>query len=166
MILEIKKYPDKILRQRSSRISKITEEEIILSQYMLETMRFAKGVGLAAPQIGISKCIIVVEALEEDSKELVLINPKITQKKGRSIFCEGCLSVPEISCDIVRPERIILEALNLKGEHVKMDAAGILARVIQHEIDHLEGILFIDRMGFLKRNKLIRELDKKICMKL
>ena len=163
--LEIKIYPDPVLRKKTNLVEKIGIDEQKLAYDMIETMRFAKGVGLAAPQIGVSKRIIVIEDAEGDNKVvLTLINPKITQKKGKVKFCEGCLSLPGISSDVVRPESITVEAQNLDGDMLKINAEGLLARIIQHEIDHLDGIVFIDRISFLKRKKIIKQLGAKVCM--
>ena len=163
--LEIKIYPDSVLRKKARPVEKIGIDEQKLAYDMIETMRFAKGVGLAAPQIGVSKRIIVIEDAEGDNKVvLTLINPKITQKKGKVKFCEGCLSLPGISSDVVRPESITVEAQNLDGDMLKINAEGLLARIIQHEIDHLDGIVFIDRISFLKRKKIIKQLGAKVCM--
>ena len=165
-ILDIKEYPDKILKKKAAALKKVGKEEQRLSRDMIETMRYASGVGLAAPQVGVSKRIIVIEDVEGRGSPTVLINPKILKKKGRSSFCEGCLSVPGVTSDIVRPESIVLEALDLDGELLKTEASGIFARVIQHEIDHLDGILFIDRVGILKRKRITKEISSKVCMEL
>lgn len=165
MLLEIKTYPDPVLRKKARPVEKIGIDEQRLAYDMIETMRSAKGVGLAAPQIGVSKRIIVVEDIEGGNKViLTLVNPKITQKKGKVKFCEGCLSLPGISSDVMRPEFITVEAQNLDGDLLKINAEGLLARIIQHEMDHLDGIVFIDRISFLKRKKIIKQLGTKICM--
>ena len=164
--LEIKIYPDPVLRKKAKQVAKVGNDERRLAYDMIETMHAANGVGLAAPQIGISRRIIVVEDADGGNKlALVLINPKITQKKGRVSFCEGCLSLPGISSEVVRPESITVEALNLDGDVLKINAKGLLARIIQHEIDHLDGIVFIDRIGFLKRKRIMKQLGAKVCMK-
>ncbi|MDP2921796.1 MAG: peptide deformylase [Candidatus Omnitrophota bacterium] len=163
--LEIKIYPDPVLRKKAANVEKAGSGERKLAYDMIETMRSANGVGLAAPQVGISKRIIVVEDAEGDEKiSLTLINPKITQKKGRVKFCEGCLSLPGISNDVIRPEFITVEALNLDGEPIKINADGLLARIIQHETDHLDGIMFIDKLSFLKRKKIMKQLSAKVCV--
>lgn len=164
--LSIKIYPDKILRKKAAPLKRVGDDERRLARDMIETMRSANGVGLAAPQVGISKRIIVVLDVEGSGKAPVFINPKIVKKKGRSRFCEGCLSVPDVTSDVVRPEFVTVEALNLGGESIKMEIGGLLARIIQHEVDHLDGILFIDRIGLLKRKKLIKQLGPKVCMEL
>ena len=161
MKLEIKVYPEKALRKKAAALKRVGDAERKLVRAMIETMGAANGVGLAAPQVGISKRIIVVLDVEGSGQALVFINPKIIKKKGKSRFCEGCLSVPDATSDVVRPEFITLEALNIDGDSIKMEAGGLLARIMQHEIDHLDGILFIDRIGILKRKRII-----KTCVKL
>lgn len=163
--LEIKIYSDPILRKKARLVGKVGDAERKLAYDMIETMRSASGVGLAAPQVGISKRIIVVEGVDDDSAALVIINPKIVWKKGSMSFCEGCLSLPGVSSDVSRPEAVTVEALNLDGAAFKINADGLLARIIQHEIDHLDGILFIDKIGFLKRRKIIKQLGAKVCVK-
>jgi len=165
-VLDIKVYPDSILRKKASKVRKIGKEIRQLASDMIETMRFAKGIGLAGPQVGIGKRIIVIEAMEDMNALLVLVNPKILKRKGRTSFCEGCLSVPEATSDIVRPEFVVLEARDLNGKTIKIDTGGLLARVIQHEIDHLDGVLFIDRISFLKRRRVLKQISPKVCMKL
>lgn len=165
-ILDIKKYPDKVLRKKALSIRKVGDKEKALAQDMLETMRSARGVGLAAPQVGISKRLIVIEALGEDAEPLALVNPKILKKKGKSSYCEGCLSVPELTSDVTRPEWIAVEALDLDGKPVKIETGGLLARVIQHEADHLDGVLFIDRLGFFKRKRAMKHINSTVCVEL
>ena len=163
--LDIKIYPDPVLRKKARQVGKLGDDERKLAYDMIEAMRSASGVGLAAPQVGISKRIIVVENVDNDKKAaLVLVNPRITRKKGNVNFCEGCLSLPAISSDVARPEFITVEALNLDGDILKINADGLLARIIQHETDHLDGILFIDKIGFLKRRKIMKQLDAKVCV--
>ena len=164
--LDIRIYPDPILRKKSRQVRKVGNEERKLAYDMIETMRSSNGVGLAGPQVGIGKRIIVVEDVQDVNKiAIAFINPKIIQKKGKIKFCEGCLSLPGVSNDVVRPEVITVEALNLDGDIFKINADGILARIIQHEIDHLDGILFIDKIGFLKRNRIIKKFGAKVCVK-
>lgn len=164
--LDIKIYPDPVLRKKARQVGRVGDDERRLAYDMIETMRSSNGVGLAAPQVGVSKRIIVAEDVESDKgATLTLINPKITRKKGKAKFCEGCLSLPGVSNDVMRPEFITVEALNLDGDELKINTGGILARIIQHEIDHLDGIVFIDKIGFLKRKKIIKQLGAKVCMK-
>jgi peptide deformylase len=166
--LEIKVYPDKILRKKAIPVKHIDDKERSFVSNMIETMHEAKGIGLAAPQVGVSKRIIVIEDVENknNGSPLALFNPKIVKKKGKSSFCEGCLSVPQVTADIVRSERVLVEALNIEGERVRIDAKGLFATVLQHEIDHLDGILFIDRVGFFKRKKILKEISSKVCVEL
>jgi len=148
--LAIKKYPDKILRRNSIYVEKITEEEKELLEQMYFTMKHFCGIGLAAPQIGISKKLIVAEVEEKVTK---LVNPEIIKANGNECMAEGCLSVPDIGVDIKRPDRIIVKGLNEKGRNVELKATGLLARVLQHEIDHLKGKLIIDYMNPLEKIK-------------
>ena len=155
-ILEIKTYPDKILCVRSQPLEKITEREMELFQDMLSTMRQSSGVGLAAPQVGISKRLIVADIGEEP---LRLANPEVLKAKGKDKMEEGCLSVPGPLVNIERPYEIIVTGLNEKGKMVEIKVKGLLARVILHEIDHLNGKLIIDHMNPLEKVKF------KLCSK-
>jgi len=146
--LVIKKYPDKILRKNSVEVAKITNKERELFEKMLFTMRYFCGIGLAAPQIGISKKLIIAET---EDRVVKLANPEIIYTRGAGNMREGCLSVPSITIDIERPDRIIVEGLNEKGQTVEVKASGLLARVLQHEIDHLKGKLIIDYMNTFER---------------
>ena len=145
-----KKYPDKVLRKNCFSIEKITAKEKELFEKMLFTMKHFCGIGLAAPQIGVSKKLIVAEIGERTIK---LANPQIVDIRGSDNMAEGCLSVPNVTVDIERPDRIIVEGLNEKGQTVEIKANGLLARVIQHEIDHLKGRLIIDYMDVLEELK-------------
>ena len=148
--LNIKKYPDKVLRKNCSNVEEITDKEKELFEKMLFTMRHFCGIGLAAPQIGISKRLIVAEVEDGTIK---LANPQIIDIRGSDNMVEGCLSVPDVTVDIKRPNEIIVEGLNEKGQTVEIKAKGLLARVIQHEIDHLKGKLIIDYMNVLEKLK-------------
>ena len=166
--LEIKIYPDKILRKKALEVKGVSDAEQKLASDMIEAMRSADGVGLAAPQVGVTKRIIVIEDIEgkNNSSPYVFFNPMVVKKIGRISFCEGCLSVPDVTYDITRAKSVVMEALDLKGEKVRIDTGGFFARVLQHEIDHLDGILFIDRVGFLKRKKVLKEISSKVCTEL
>jgi len=139
--LKIRKYPNKTLRQKCGLVKNITQEELDLFGNMLFSMKHFGGIGLAAPQIGISKRLIVADTGEGPVK---LANPKILNKKGTDNMVEGCLSVPDTSVDIKRAYAIIVSGMNEKAELVELKAEGLLARVLQHEIDHLNGKLIID----------------------
>jgi peptide deformylase len=149
MILEIKKYPDPVLKKKCQEIREISGEIRDLSQDMKETMKRKDGLGLAGPQIGESKRIIIVQTAKGAE---VFINPKITGKsREREIMEEGCLSFPGLFLKIRRAREIELEFLDLRGEKKEMKAEGLSARIFQHEIDHLDGILFIDRIPFWQK---------------
>ena len=150
-LLEIKKYPDRILRKRCKPIERVTEKEVDLFDKMLFTMRHFCGVGLAAPQIGISQELIIADIGEGAIK---LANPKILKVKGTDKMEEGCLSIPDIVVEIKRPYEVIVEGLNEKGELIELKAKELLARVLQHEIDHLNGRLIIDHMNLLEKFRL------------
>ena len=163
-ILRIYKYPDPIKRKKTKEIINVNEQIRKLVNDMADTMYSASGVGLAAPQVGISKRIIVVDVSNEEEKEkkreslLVFINPTITKGEGEIIISEGCLSVPELNVEIQRKEVVYVESLNIKGEVKRIRAEGLLAVVIQHEIDHLNGILIYDHTDGPEK----KEYDNKI----
>jgi peptide deformylase len=119
---------------------------------MFETMDAAKGIGLAANQVGIARRVAVVD-VEDD--RFALVNPRIVETEGREAAEEGCLSIPEIYADVSRPERIVVEALDANGAPFRKEATGLKARAIQHEIDHLDGILFLDHLSLIKRQMLL-----------
>ena len=154
--LEIREYPDKILLCKSQEIEKITEEERVLFNNMLFTMRSLQGIGLAAPQVGISKKLFVADIGEGP---LVLANPEIIKVKGKDRMEEGCLSAPGVLVNVERAQEVIIQGLDEQGKIVEVQAKGLLARVILHEIDHLNGKLIINYMNFLKRLKF------KLCSK-
>jgi len=155
--LEIRKYPDKVLRKPAVKVEGISEKEVKLFNDMLYTMGHFYGVGLAAPQVGVSKCLIVADIGEGPVK---LANPQIIKTKGTGKMKEGCLSVPGIDIEIERPYEILVSALNEFGEPIELKANGLLARVIQHEIDHLNGKIIIDYLKFLDRIKCGLRLKK------
>lgn len=146
---EILKHPNPLLKQKSKEVNEISEEILKLAKDMIETMNSNKGVGLAAPQIGILKRIIVVDAGDGPR---IFFNPKIFKKSWKKeIMEEGCLSLPGYSLKILRPKSIELEFLNEKGERIMLKADGLLARIIQHETDHLNGTLLLDRINFWQK---------------
>ncbi|MGB9787254.1 MAG: peptide deformylase [Dictyoglomus turgidum] len=142
MIMEIRKIGDPILKIKAKKVEKIDEKVKNLVRDMIETMKFSNGVGLAAPQVGESLRIIVVDYEENP---IAFINPEILEMDGEVLDYEGCLSVPGVEVPIKRAERIIFKAQDLQGRTKRYKAKGLLARVIQHEVDHLEGILILDR---------------------
>ncbi|HDQ46078.1 MAG TPA: peptide deformylase [bacterium] len=161
-MLEIVKYPDPLLRKQSEKVLTYNANLLELLEEMTDTMYIADGVGLAAPQIGVSKQIIVLDA---GDGPMVLINPVVTVPEDTAYAAieEGCLSLPDIRVDVTRPSRIHLAARDEKGNPLSFDADGLLARVIQHEQDHLNGVLIIDYLSSIQRQLLrskLRSLEK------
>jgi len=156
--------PNKLLRQISEKVEKVGDEEKKLMDDMFDTMYAANGIGLAAIQIGIPKRIIVMDISKDinNKKPIYFINPIILQKgTNKSTYEEGCLSVPDQFAEIDRPSKCDVEHLDYNGEKQLLKAEGLLATCIQHEIDHLEGILFIDYLSKLKKSIIIKKLSKK-----
>ena len=155
--------PNKFLRQVSKPVEKVGDEERLLMKDMLETMYEANGIGLAAIQIGIPKRIIVIDISKNDEKKdpQYFVNPIIKNKDSlKATYEEGCLSVPNQFAEIDRPSKCEIEYLNYNGEKKILKAEGLLATCIQHEMDHLEGILFIDYLSKLKKSMIIKKLSK------
>ena len=155
--------PNKILRQISQPIEKVGDEERELMRDMLETMYVANGIGLAAIQIGEPKRIIVIDLSKEQNKKnpMYFVNPLIIKKNDeKTTYEEGCLSVPNQFAEIDRPSKCEVEYLDFNGNKQNLQAEGLLATCIQHEIDHLEGILFIDYLSKLKKEMIIKKLSK------
>lgn len=144
-IRQIRENGDEILRKKSREVETIDEKITELLDDMLETMHKYNGVGLAAPQVGILKRVVVID-LYDGNEPLKLINPRIVKTKGKQEVEEGCLSFPNQYAKMIRPEEIVAEALNEKGEKIKIKAKDLLAQAICHEVDHLDGILFVDNM--------------------
>jgi peptide deformylase len=141
-----------VLRQRSSEVAGVDDEVRRLVDDLFETMEAAHGVGLAANQVGVARRVAVVDA---DGQRFAMINPVIVEAEGCTTAEEGCLSIPEIFGDVTRPERVVLEALDREGKPFRLAAEGLVARAIQHELDHLDGILFLDHLGLMKRKVLL-----------
>jgi len=161
-ILDIKKYPDGVLRKKAQPVKDVTDAERAIIRDMFDTMYFTKGVGLAAPQVGISKRIIVCNPTGEKKDELAIINPKITYRKGRRVKdCEGCLSIPGITGEVTRFSLVGVTGKDQNGRDILIEAGDLLARIVDHETDHLDGVLFIDRVGFLKKKIIMRSYKKK-----
>jgi len=160
---EIVKYPDTVLTNPAQPVERVDEEIRGLVRDMAETMYAAPGVGLAAPQVGVPLQVIVMDVTPKDEprKNLIaLVNPEILEAEGEVESQEGCLSVSDLTCDIKRYERVRVRGLNLEGQPVEMNAGGLLAIVIQHECDHLKGLLIFDRLSGLKRDLIRRRLRK------
>ena len=174
-------YPDPFLRKKCAPVEGIDGEVLKLLDDMAETMYGARGVGLAASQIGVDKRVVVIdisprniEADEEEGEEeegeeeteyegsglIELINPEIISSVGQVIAEEACLSIPGFTSDVKRKQRVVIEAYNREGQLMEIEASELLARVFQHEIDHLDGVLFIDRLSRLKRELIKRKIEK------
>jgi peptide deformylase len=160
--LRIRKYGDPVLRKKASPITEIDEAIRELAEDMIETMQDAEGVGLAAPQVGESLRLFVVDigVIEEDGLPRAFVNAEILSASGEERLEEGCLSIPGITEDVVRPSQIKVRYTTLDGETVEEECEGLLARVIQHEVDHLNGVFFIDRISPMKRRLLEKRLRK------
>jgi peptide deformylase len=180
VILPIVKYGHPTLRQRGARVERVTPEIAALVRDMFETMRDACGIGLAAQQVNRALQVMVIDVrevkdrpstLERDGRSadvhafmpLALINPEIKPLGPPVAGAEGCLSFPEIFCDITRPEQIEVTAWDGRGEPIRFRCGGLLARAIQHEHDHLQGVLFVDRMPIEEKDKLRPELDELVA---
>jgi peptide deformylase len=141
-----------VLRQRSAEVSTVDDDVRRVIDDMFETMEAARGVGLAANQVGLARRIAVIDA---EGHRFAMVNPVLVETEGRATAEEGCLSIPEIYGDVTRAERVVLEALDREGRPFRFEADGLTARAIQHEIDHLDGILFLDHLGLMKRKVLL-----------
>ncbi|HHV60787.1 MAG TPA: peptide deformylase [Clostridiaceae bacterium] len=156
-VRNIRKESDKVLRKISKDVEKIDDRTLVLIEDMVETMYKSDGVGLAAPQVGILKRIIV---LDDGTELLKLINPVIKEQSGEQMEIEGCLSVPGVYGEVKRPLKVKVDAVNTDGEKVEIEAEGLRAIILSHEIDHLDGILFIDKAERILTEKEIDEKRK------
>ena len=147
-ILDIRVLGDPVLRQATAPVKTVTDELRQLVTNMFDTMYHARGLGLAAPQVGRSERLTVIDV---DDQPLVLINPQVTDASGKGKSEEGCLSIPDIYGDVERPKHVVVRAQDLEGRTFEIEASDLLARCLQHEIDHLDGKLFIDYLSVLKR---------------
>lgn len=159
-LLPILEFPDERLRKKALAVEEITPEIVTLVDDMLETMYAAPGIGLAATQVNVQLRIIVMDLSEEKNEPIVLINPEILNKSGTEESEEGCLSVPGFYEKVTRAEAVKIKGLGRNGESISMDAEGLLAVCVQHEIDHLEGKLFVDYLSPLKRQLARRKVKK------
>lgn len=156
-VLDIHLLGSPVLRQQAEPVAQVDDALRALIDDMFETMNVACGVGLAANQIGIATRVAVIDA---DGQTFAMINPRIVESSGKEAKEEGCLSIPEVYAEVTRPERVVLEALNEKGEPFRLEAGGLAARAIQHEIDHLDGILFTDHLSPMKRQLLLTKYKR------
>jgi len=160
MILNIRKYGDPVLRKKAASITRVTAELRKLAADMVETMRKEPGVGLAAPQVGESIRLIVFEVPDLELGPIAYVNPEIVEKRGTVRAEEGCLSVPRISGEVTRYQWVKVKAQTLDGKEVLVEYADLAARVMQHEMDHLDGVLFVDRLNPIKRALIFNKLKK------
>jgi len=160
-------YPDKRLREKAAPVAVINDEIKKLVEDMAETMYAAPGVGLAATQIGVAKRVFVIDIAPQDgpSDLRAFINPEIIERDGETTWEEGCLSFPTVQEEIKRAERVKVRALDVNGKPFILEADGLLAVAVQHENDHLDGVLMIDRMGALRRKMVSRKMEKRAANK-
>ena len=165
-VLKLYEYPDEVLRQKCERVTKVDDELRKFLDDMLETMYVDKGCGLAAPQVGVTKRIIVLDPNPSDEdlsvrRPMFLINPEIVWRSEETVlFNEGCLSLPGQRADVERYERLRVHFTDYNGKEQEILADELLAIILQHEIDHLDGVLYIDHLSRLKRSRLLKKLDK------
>jgi peptide deformylase len=161
-VLPIKIYGETVLRKRAKAVERVDESIRKLAKEMIETLKDASGMGLAANQVGEAIRLIVIDRslFKADDSPLVLINPEIVSVKGEQTQEEGCLSFPGTFADVIRPMKMTIRAVDLDEKLLVIEAEGLLSRVLAHEIDHLNGILFVDRLSSIKRKLLSRKLKK------
>ena len=159
-MLDILHHPDSRLRKKAAQVNNVDASIRRLVDDMFETMYANQGIGLAATQVNIQKRIITIDISEHKDQKLCLINPEITFKEGQSEHEEGCLSVPDYYDKVIRAERIRFRALDQQGDSYEMEADGLLAICVQHEIDHLDGKLFVDYLSTLKQQRVRKKMEK------
>ncbi len=168
-LLEILTYPDPRLAKKSTPVEAVDDTIRTLIDDMTETMYEADGVGLAAPQVGITKRLIVIDVDQKNDEQgnpiernpRAIVNPVITAKEGKIVWEEGCLSVPEYNDEVERAAKVVCEGLDRDGNPLRIEAEGLLAVCLQHEIDHLDGVLFVDRLSRLKQSMVKKKLQKR-----
>jgi peptide deformylase len=161
-ILSIRTYPDPVLRQRCADVHSFDEVIERLVADMVETMHAAPGIGLAASQVGVERRVAVVDLSvgEDPGQLLVLVNPVLLRAEGREDDSEGCLSIPDFTEKVTRPDSVVVAARDVRGRAYEVTAEGLLARAIQHEMDHLDGVLFVDHLRGLRRERARRHLKR------
>lgn len=159
-VLKVLTFPDERLRTVAKPVEKVDDEIKQLVADMFETMKDEKGIGLAATQVNVHKRVVVMDVSEEQDTPYVFINPEIIKSSGSTISEEGCLSVPNNYAKVDRAEKITVKALDKNGKPFELEADGLLAICIQHELDHLQGKLFVDYLSVLKRNRIKKKLEK------
>ena len=164
MIRPIVLWGSEVLEKPSDPVTDITGDEVKLVQDMIETMYKAPGVGLAAPQIGVSKRIMVTDTSSGEKKDhlFTIVNPEIVETIGEQYEEEGCLSIPGFSATVIRPKKIVLSGVDLNGKEIVLEGSDLLARAFCHEMDHLDGKFFLDHLSFLKRDMIKRRIKKLI----
>jgi peptide deformylase len=164
MVKEVLVYPDPALKQKAKPVAKVDDAIRMLVKDMVDTMYAEEGVGLAAPQIGVAKRILVVDTSprQKGEKLRVFINPELVSAEGRTRYPEGCLSIPGESEEIERFDQVTVRALDQQGEPFELKATGLLAIALQHEMDHLDGVLFVDRLSSVKRGLIRKRMLKVI----
>lgn len=156
--LQLVTYPAPVLRRQASAVKNVDGELVKATDEMFEVMYENSGIGLAGPQVGLSKQILVIDVRQDERPTYVLINPRVIKREGEAEAEEGCLSLPDIFGDVKRAEHVQVRYVDRDGEEKVLEAEGLLARAIQHEIDHLNGVLFIDRLGETRRRILEQQL--------
>jgi peptide deformylase len=156
-VLDLHLLGSPVLREQSKPVAVVDDDVRRLIDDLFETMYAARGVGLAANQVGVARRVAVIDA---ESEKLVLVNPRIVEASGRETGEEGCLSIPDVFGDVTRPDRVVLEATDQDGQTYQRELTGLPARAVQHEIDHLDGILFLDHLSLLKRKRLLARWKK------
>lgn len=159
-VLEVLTFPDERLRTVAKPVENIDDSIETLVENMFDTMKDEKGIGLAATQVNVHKRVVVMDVSDEQNEPYVFINPEIIEKSGSTISEEGCLSVPNNYAKVDRAEKVTVKALDKKGEPFELEAEGLLAICIQHELDHLQGKLFVDYLSPLKRDRIKKKLEK------
>jgi peptide deformylase len=162
MIRPILKYGDDVLHQQADPVGELTADVQQLIDDMIETMYAAPGIGLAAPQVGIPLRIFVIDLSvgREADGLMVMVNPSFVERDGMQLEEEGCLSVPDFNATVVRPSRVVVKGLDRSGTQYQREGQGLLARAFQHEMDHLDGTLFVDRLRGIKRDMIRRKIRK------
>jgi peptide deformylase len=162
MIRPIVLWGSDVLEEPSAPVTEVTDAEIKLVQDMIETMHRAPGVGLAAPQVGVSKRIMVTDESggEDKSHLLTILNPEIVATDGEQYEEGGCLSIPGFSATVVRPKKVVLRGIDLNGKEIVLEGSNLVARAFCHELDHLNGVFFLDHLSFLKRDMIKRRIKR------
>jgi peptide deformylase len=159
-VRDVRYLGDPVLREICREVEKVDDDVRGLADDLMDTMYAADGIGLAAPQVGESLRVFVYDVREEEIKPGVLVNPRIVEATGKQREVEGCLSIPGLDEVVERMERVVVEGLDRDGNEVRIEAEGLLSRVLQHECDHLDGVLFVDRVSPLKRRMLLKKWSK------